>query len=504
MTNMAVAIVYVAILIVIIVFFMVTYTGGNRKRPVAKAFLFMAVMSVCWVACEILYHLTQNATVARLLYDYKIPFVTLAATSTVPFVFYFYGLNRRLNRMTYVLLYLIPAVTTLFALTSPLHTLLRQKLVVNISPVLHTDYNVRGIWFWVHTLQVYLTLLCVVFFVIRQHYKTPRSKRAASNFLLFGITSTMALSIVSVSNIIKTPFDITLIGICVALVFFYIGTAISEKAGFLSLARDEVFNNMHEMVFVLHADDTIAEMNKSAKHWMEKMRIITQGGFDEILESLKGAGAEIYPAPEEGTGMDIHFSTPQGDNVIINYKENVITDDDGVKGKFYLCSDVTKSRAIFHQLAEHAELDPLTGLQNRRGFEMATHALDTPSNLPLTVIFGDLNGLKATNDTYGHKQGDQLIITAAALLRNACPPSGRLFRIGGDEFVMLIPNFTEELAEQRLCEINNLFATTRNLPIQPSIALGYAAKNHPEESLLAVIEEADGRMYKNKQEAKGA
>ncbi|MDL2294280.1 diguanylate cyclase [Ruminococcaceae bacterium OttesenSCG-928-D13] len=500
MTNMAVAIIYFAIMIVTAVFFLITYTGGNRKRPVARAFLFIAVMMLCWVVCEILYHLTQNAMIARVLYDLKIPFVTLAATSTVPFVLYFYGLDRYLSKTAYILLYLIPAITTLFALTSPFHTLLRQELVINTSPVLHTDHNVRGVWFWVHTIQVYLTVTAVLILTIRQHYKLPRSKRAASNFLLFGMTLTLVLSIVAVSNILTIPYDITLIGMCIALIFFYIGTAISERAGFLSLARDEVFNNMNEMVFVLHADDTIAEMNKAAKRWVEKMKIATQESFGEILDSLRAAGAEIRPAPKEDDGMDIHLPIPQGEVTIVNYKENIIKDDDIVKGKFYLCSDVTKSRAIFSQLTEHAEIDPLTGLQNRRGFEMATAALDTPPNLPLAVIFGDLNGLKTINDTLGHKLGDQLIVTASALLRNACPPSGRLFRIGGDEFVMLIPNLTEQLAKERTREIYSLFESSRNLSLQPSIALGYAVKEHPDQSLQALIEEADSRMYENKQD----
>ena len=184
----------------------------------------------------------------------------------------------------------------------------------------------------------------------------------------------------------------------------------------------------------------------------------------------------------------------------MNFKENIISDDDGeVKGKFYLCSDVTKNRAIFNQLAENAEIDALTGLQNRRGFEQAIVALDIPPNLPLAVIFGDLNDLKKVNDTLGHKQGDKLIVTTASLLKNACPRSGRLFRIGGDEFVMLVPNFTATLAKERVQEIRSLFESSCNISPQPSIALGYAVKEDPRDALLAIIEEADNFMYENKQ-----
>ena len=240
MTNTSIAIIYFAFLVITLVFFLITYTGSNRKRPVAKAYLFIAVMMLCWEACEIFYCLTQNAVLARYLYDLKIPFVTLAATSTLPFTLYFYRLDRHLNKTTYILIYLIPAITTLFALTSPLHNLLRQELIITTNPLLHLEHNVRGIWFWIHSAQVYLTVLGVLILIIRQHYKAPRSMRAASNFLLFGMTLTLVLSMVSVSNIITAPFDITLIGMCVALIFLYIGTAMSERAGFLSLARDAV------------------------------------------------------------------------------------------------------------------------------------------------------------------------------------------------------------------------------------------------------------------------
>ncbi|WP_258106936.1 diguanylate cyclase domain-containing protein [Christensenella minuta] len=505
MTNMAIAIIYIAIMIVTGVFFLITYTGGNRKRPVAKAYLFIAIMMLGWLVCEILFSLTQNSTLARLLYDWKLPFVALSVTTTIPFTMYFYHLDRYLNKATYILIYLIPIITTLFALTSPLHNLIREELVITTNPVLHTSHNVRGIWFWVHSIQSYITVAGVLVLIIRQHYKMPRAQRAASNFLLFGMTLTLALSIISVSEIFASPLDITLIGMCIALIFLYIGTAVSEKAGFLSLARDEVFNNMNEMVFVLHTDNTIVEMNQSAKRWTTRLQIKQTQNFDDIIDRLRAAGADVKPAPDEDEGMDFYLPPVHGEIAIVNFKENNITDNDGeIKGKFYLCTDVTKSRAIFCQLAEHAENDPLTGLQNRRGFEQATIALDIPPNLPLAVIFGDLNGLKQVNDTLGHKQGDQLIVTTASLLKNTCPASGRLFRIGGDEFVMLIPNYTAQLTKERVKEIYSLFESSRNISPQPSIALGYAVKEDPKESLLAVIEEADNQMYENKQKLKAA
>ncbi|MDL2259244.1 diguanylate cyclase [Eubacteriales bacterium OttesenSCG-928-K08] len=502
MTNTSIAIVYFAFMVVTLVFFLITYTGSNRKRPVAKAYLFIAVMMLCWEACEILYCLTQNAALARYLYDLKIPFVTLAATSTLPFTLYFYRLDRYLTKIAYILIYLIPAVTTLFALTSPLHNLLRQELIITTDPLLHIEHNVRGIWFWVHSAQVYLTVLGVLILIIRQHYKAPRSMRAASNFLLFGMTLTLVLSMVSVSNIITAPFDITLIGMCVALIFLYIGTAMSERAGFLSLARDEVFNHITEIVLVLYPDGTIADRNRAAKIWLSTMQIEHMTSFSKMLSALTTRGAIVEETPDTG-GFDLCMD--DGARSVFHFSESHILGEDGEKkGSIFIIGNVTKNKALVNRLAETAEIDALTGLQNRYGFEQACEALDIPANYPLAVLYGDLNNLKAVNDTLGHQQGDSLIITAASLLHRACPPGGRLFRVGGDEFVMLVPTFTKQLAEERAREIQRLFDTCKYLSPQPSIAIGCAVKEYPEQSLADIVKEADSLMYMQKRSSKSS
>ncbi|MDL2274231.1 diguanylate cyclase [Oscillospiraceae bacterium OttesenSCG-928-G22] len=502
MTNTAIAIVYFAFFIVTAVFFLITYTGGNRKRPVAKVYLFIAAMMLCWEACEILYCLTQNASLARYLYDLKIPFVTLAATSTLPFTLYFYRLDRHLTKATYIFIYLIPAITMLFALTSPFHTLLRQELIITPNPVLHLEHNIRGVWFWVHTAQVYLTVVGGVILILRQHYKMPRSMRAASNFLLFGMTLTLVLSMVSVSNIITAPFDITLIGMCVALIFLYIGTAISERAGFLSLAREEVFNHITEMVLILYPDGIIADRNRAAKIWLSAMQIEHLTSFSKVLNALTARGATVADTPETG-GFDLCLD--DGVKSVFHFSESHILGEEGEKkGSIYIIGNVTKNRALVNKLAETAEIDALTGLQNRYGFEQACEALDIPANYPLAVLYGDLNNLKKVNDALGHQQGDALLVTAASLLRRACPPGGRLFRVGGDEFIMLIPTFTKQLAEERAREIQRLFDTCKYLSPQPSIAMGCSVKEHTEQALADIVREADSQMYMQKKHSKNS
>ncbi len=99
--------------------------------------------------------------------------------------------------------------------------------------------------------------------------------------------------------------------------------------------------------------------------------------------------------------------------------------------------DMTKEKQYEQQLARLANHDPLTGLANR-------HALQAQFDLmkklgPLCVAFIDLDDFKNVNDTFGHRSGDEVLLQISQRLRDACPPDVTIGRIGGDEFILLMP-----------------------------------------------------------------
>ena len=79
----------------------------------------------------------------------------------------------------------------------------------------------------------------------------------------------------------------------------------------------------------------------------------------------------------------------------------------------------------------------LTGIYNRFYFEEELNRLDTKRQTPLSVIMGDVNGLKIVNDTFGHQAGDDAIQCLASLLKSSCRPGDLVARYGGEEFVLL-------------------------------------------------------------------
>jgi diguanylate cyclase (GGDEF)-like protein len=99
-------------------------------------------------------------------------------------------------------------------------------------------------------------------------------------------------------------------------------------------------------------------------------------------------------------------------------------------------------RDMLVELTARSETDMLSGLYNRRGFELrALPALDTSAQtgVPATLVVADLDAFKQINDNFGHHAGDAVISAFAGLLRQAAPPGAVVARIGGEEFAVLVP-----------------------------------------------------------------
>ncbi|MGE4483704.1 MAG: diguanylate cyclase [Oscillospiraceae bacterium] len=142
--------------------------------------------------------------------------------------------------------------------------------------------------------------------------------------------------------------------------------------------------------------------------------------------------------------------------------------------------------------------DALTGLYNRRCFEDAVKQIDIPELLPISIIFADINGLKMTNDVFGHDAGDALIKKTAEILKETCRDNDIVSRVGGDEFVILLPSTTDRDARLVISRIHMAFSKARILAVKCSIAMGCNTKTAPEQSVEEVMANAEDEMYKYK------
>lgn len=153
------------------------------------------------------------------------------------------------------------------------------------------------------------------------------------------------------------------------------------------------------------------------------------------------------------------------------------------------------SEERFRHLSYH---DSLTGLYNRRFFEEEMNRMNVPRNLPLTLIMGDLNGLKLINDAFGHEKGDEYLCKAANAIRKTCRRDDVITRWGGDEFVILMPETDEQAAEEITRRIKQELSSEEVNAVRVSISFGWQTKRTEDENIASLLGIAEDYMYKHK------
>lgn len=179
-------------------------------------------------------------------------------------------------------------------------------------------------------------------------------------------------------------------------------------------------------------------------------------------------------------------------------KAPIIEDNGNVSGVVGICRDITYSKKLEEELRVLSYTDKLTGTFNRTCFDEKIKSLNSPSNFPLSIIMGDINGLKVVNDTFGHLKGDKIIISIFDLVKSVIRKTDYMFRWGGDELIILLPKTSSEEADAICKEIFKKCKNTPNDPIPLSIALGASTKTSKQETIDSILKDAEDKLFRQK------
>ena len=164
----------------------------------------------------------------------------------------------------------------------------------------------------------------------------------------------------------------------------------------------------------------------------------------------------------------------------------------------YIVTASLHDAARIAQLTYLKETDSLTRLFNKNKYnEMVSMYYPNVDNI--TVIFWDLNNLKIINDTYGHEYGDKALSALASILyANSDEQCRRVYRFGGDEFVMIIDNPHDGEADRIISAVKDeLVKCSYDISIEISSAVGVASGNGSD--IIEIVKNADSAMYADKQ-----
>lgn len=154
-----------------------------------------------------------------------------------------------------------------------------------------------------------------------------------------------------------------------------------------------------------------------------------------------------------------------------------------------------KQDILDYNLKTYSYRDKLTDLYTKDFFEEELKRLDTERQLPLSIIMGDLNGLKLINDAFGHRMGDRAIKMVAKILKESFRKEDIISRIGGDEFLILLPKTCKETASKIIENLKETFSnrTLNFLPL--SVSFGVATKQNEDEDIEVTMKRAEDKMY---------
>jgi len=209
-------------------------------------------------------------------------------------------------------------------------------------------------------------------------------------------------------------------------------------------------------------------------------------GFIRDPETQKYSIHEIQQPSKKGGVIWVEVSmkfryNPEGEIEVVGVSRNI--------------EERKKSEREVIYLSYH---DQLTGLYNRRFYEEELKRLDTERNLPMTLVLADVNGLKLTNDAFGHLEGDRLLQDFAEILKSNSRADDIIARIGGDEFIILLPQTDSVHAEKIVNRIQASLYSKKSEKVVLSVSFGWASKMKPEEDFNKVFVQAEDFMYRKK------
>ncbi|MGC8644334.1 MAG: diguanylate cyclase, partial [Isosphaeraceae bacterium] len=225
-----------------------------------------------------------------------------------------------------------------------------------------------------------------------------------------------------------------------------------------------LLDQLHDAVYFVDTRRCILYWNDAAERLTGYTRseVVGRHCYDGLLEHVDFTGCQLCyhecplhraMAQDHPVQERVMLRRKDGRRISVDVRIMPVRNNEGVVlGGVEIFRDATTSVVVesaFRQVREAADRDPLTGLANRRFLDrMLARYMEQAEGLPspLTVIMADLDHFKQVNDNWGHAVGDQALVQFATVLQSQCRLQDLVARVGGEEFLLLLPGHPLETA----------------------------------------------------------
>jgi diguanylate cyclase (GGDEF)-like protein len=382
---------------------------------------------------------------------------------------------------------------------------------------------VHGPGYFAIAAQIYAFVFAACTLVARSAFHTVAARRRQALTILLASAFPFAAGILYVAGRSPIPaFDL------IPVSFFVTGFVTLAGMGFfrvfdlVPVARDALVEQMYDAILVLDSEGRIADANAAAKEFFgitssdigqEAGRAIAlwpRLGLDG--DTREECQLEVALAGDPPRRVDVRVSPlretrqrPGGCFIVLrDITERHATEATLQEANKRLKADVRRIEALQAELKDQAIRDSLTGLFNRRYLdeilprELARAAYE---GTVLSVVMIDIDNFKATNDRLGHREGDRLLTILGALLRECTRPGDAACRYGGEEFLLILPGVSSNIALARMDDVRAAYSTRLTavgFDRPPTLSAGVASYPAHAQSDDGLLRAADAALYQAK------
>ena len=477
----------------IILFTLALFLFRKKGSTINKYLSFIFLDTSLWNLFVVLMVLTPNHQLKIFFFYCKYIALTTFAVFTLATILSFLKLDTLLTKRNLMALFILPCAFIISIFTNNFHHLFAKEIHIAMLDGFEVVFSTDSYLFYIHTVYSYSLFLICLLLLVMNWSNVAKLYRKQMGLLIFAMIIPLVINYIYIYfNYSGVLLDLTPLSFGVSSIIFLICFIHLKFGHIVPISRGYIFTNNITPIIVLDTDDNIIDMNMSA----EKI-------FNTNFKTLFNKNISVL-----NESMDKEITTDTSTKVYINSRiynvmnSIIYTKNGTIIGHFKSFYDITNEELSLNELEYLGYHDYLTGLFNRTYFNNIINDIQMEDKLPLGIISGDLNSLKNVNDTLGHKAGDNVITQAAKILEKRVGERGLVFRMGGDEFCILIPNTNETEIKNLLDIISENFRVYSMY--STNIALGYAIKTTPNQSFDQLFSQADSHMYVDKKRIKGS